>query len=75
MKPYELTPMEHLVYKTIRKYPKGCISDIVLRDLHYIGYSTITPRYKKLVDVGMIWRTGEVRPGASGRMQQVMKAV
>ena len=66
--------LEELVYRTILGYPDGCISDQVRAAHPQLSYSSITARYKALMDKGLIYDTGERRRGASGKMQRVMRA-
>lgn len=72
----DTTRLEGMVYETIRKFGShGCISDEV-RALHpQYPYSSITARYRALMDKGYIVDTGKRRTGASGRNQRVMEAV
>jgi|TARA_R110000787_G_scaffold269501_1_gene376318 hypothetical protein len=70
------THLESLVYKTIFGFgKKGCISDQVREKHPHLAYSSITARYRKLLDRNQIIDTGERRPGNSGRNQRVMVAV
>ena len=67
--------LEQLVYSAIHKFgARGCISDDV-RDM-YPGYpySSITARYRALLDKNFIVDTGERRKGRSGKRQRVMIA-
>ena len=67
--------MESLVYETIAAYgPDGCISDDVLAKLPFLPYSSVTARYKALIDKGFIEVIG-ARKGTSGRLQRVMRKV
>ena len=67
--------MESLVYETIAAYgPDGCISDDVLAKLPFLPYSSVTARYKALIDKGFIEVIG-TRKGVSGRLQRVMRRV
>jgi len=67
--------LEKLVLGSIAEFgQRGCISDEV-RFMHPgLPYSSITARYKALVDGGHIYFTGEKRKGCSTRMQRVMTA-
>lgn len=69
-----VSKMEQEVLDVIREYP-DCISDQVLSHFATRRYSTITARYTALIEKGLIFDTGERRPGISGRSQRVMKAV
>lgn len=64
--------MEQIVYEAIKGFPDGCISDEVLEALPQYGYSSVTPRYRALLDKGFIEITG-TREGRSGKKQRVMK--
>ena len=69
----DTTKMESLVYETIAAYgPDGCISDDVVSKLAFLPYSSVTARYKALIDKGFIEVIG-TRKGASGRLQRVMR--
>lgn len=69
----DTTKLEKLVYEAIKGFPEGCISDQVLELFPQYPYSSITGRYKALLDKGYIEITG-VKVGRSGRKQRVMKA-
>lgn len=65
-----------MVYEAIRKFgPEGCISDEVLAMYPGYPYSSITARFRALLDKGFIEDTGLRRPGRSGRNQRVLRAV
>lgn len=66
------TKLEQIVYEAIKGFPDGCISDEVLEALPQYGYSSVTPRYRALLDKGFIEITG-TREGRSGKKQRVMK--
>jgi len=66
------TKMEKMVYEAIKGFPDGCISDEILELYPNYPYSSITARYKALLDKGFIEISG-VRTGKSGRKQRVMK--
>ena len=68
------TKLEQLVYEAIKGFPDGCISDEILEMYPNYPYSSITARYRALLDKGFIEVTG-VRRGKFGRNQRVMKAV
>lgn len=71
----DTTKMEQMVYEAIAKSGEtGCISDDILEQFPHLPYSTITARYKSLVDKGFVEIIG-VREGKSGRKQRVMRAV
>ncbi len=69
----DTTKLERIVYEAIQSFPNGCISDEVLEALPDHRYSSITPRYKALLQKGFIEITG-TKEGRSGRNQRVMKA-
>ena len=71
------TPMlEAMVYETIKKFgEQGCISDQILALHPSYPYSSITARYRALLDKGFIVDTGERRKGQSGRNQRVLKTL
>jgi hypothetical protein len=71
----DTTALEELVYYTVRSFGAiGGISDQV-RALHPDkAYSSITARFKALVDKGYIFDSGERRPGEKGRGQRVLIA-
>ena len=68
------TKLEQIVYEAIKGFPEGCISDEILKMYPNYPYSSITARYRALLDKGFIEVTG-VRRGKFGRNQRVMKAV
>jgi len=69
----DTTKLERIVYEAIQSFPEGCISDEVLEALPDYRYSSITPRYKALLQKGFIEITG-TKEGRSGRNQRVMRA-
>lgn len=64
--------LEKIVYEAIKGFPDGCISDEILEKYPQYPYSSITARYKTLLDKGFIEITG-TRVGRSGKKQRVMK--
>ena len=70
----DTTKLERMVYEAIKSHPDGCISDEILEKYPQYPYSSITARYRALLDKGFIEVTG-VRRGKFGRNQRVMKAV
>lgn len=71
----DTTGLEQLVYEAILAFgDKGCISDELLRLFPTYPYSSITARYRALMNKGYIVDTGERRRGRSGRNQRVMRA-
>lgn len=72
----DTSALEWIVYKAIRSYgQRGCISDQLITIFNTYPYSSITARYRALLDKNYIEDTGERRPGKSGRNQRVMRAV
>jgi len=69
----DTTKLEQMVYEAIKSHPEGCISDEILEMYPNYPYSSITARYKSLLDKGFIEITG-VRRGKFGRNQRVMRA-
>jgi hypothetical protein len=67
--------MEQIVYDTICQFPDGCIQDEVLQVLNFYPYSSVTARFKALIEKGYIEDTGKTRPGRSGKQQRVIKIV
>jgi hypothetical protein len=74
-KSVDTTNMEQVVYGVIADYPNGCIQDEVLAQLSSYPYSTVTARFRALLDKGYIVDTGLTRPGKSGRNQRVLMIV
>jgi len=68
------TKLEQIVYEAIKGFPEGCISDEILEMYPNYPYSSITARYRALLDKGFIEVTG-VKRGKFGRNQRIMKAV
>jgi hypothetical protein len=66
--------MESLVYEAIKGFPDGCISDEILEMYPDYPYSSITGRYRALLDKGYIEIIG-ARVGRSGKKQRVMKGI
>ena len=66
------TKLETLVYEAIKGFPDGCISDEILEMYPNYPYSSITARYRALLDKGFIEVTG-VKRGKFGRNQRIMK--
>ena len=70
----DTTKLESLVYEAIKSHPDGCISDEILEMYPNYPYSSITARYRALLDKGFIEVTG-VRRGKFGRNQRIMKVI
>ena len=68
------TKLEQMVYEAIKSHPEGCISDEILAMYPQYPYSSITARYRALLDKGFIEVTG-VKRGRFGRNQRVMRAI
>ena len=66
------TKLEQLVYEAIKSFPDGCISDEILEMYPNYPYSSITARYRALLDKGFIEVSG-VKRGKFGRNQRIMK--
>ena len=64
--------LESLVYEAIKGFPDGCISDEILEMYPDYPYSSITARYRALLDKGYIEIIG-TRVGRSGKKQRLMK--
>jgi hypothetical protein len=69
----DTTKLETLVYEAIKGFPEGCISDEILAMYPNYPYSSITARYRALLDKGFIEVSG-VKRGRFGRNQRVMRA-
>jgi hypothetical protein len=68
----DTTKLESLVYEAIKGFPDGCISDEILEMYPKYPYSSITARYKSLLDKDLIEVTG-VKRGKFGKNQRIMK--
>ena len=69
----DTTKLETMVYEAIKGFPEGCISDDILGMFPNYPYSSITARYRALLDKGFIEVSG-VKRGKFGRNQRVMRA-
>ena len=69
----DTTKLEQLVYEAIKSFPEGCISDEILEKYPNYPYSSITARYRALLDKDLIEVSG-VKRGKFGRNQRVMRA-
>lgn len=70
----DTTKLEGMVYAAILKFGSGgCIQDDILALFRTFPYSSITARFRALLDKGLIEDTGERRAGNSGRMQRVLR--
>ena len=70
----DTTKLEQMVYEAIKSHPEGCISDEILEMYPNYPYSSITARYRALLDKGFIEVTG-VKRGRFGRNQRIMRAI
>jgi hypothetical protein len=70
----DTTKLEQMVYEAIKSFPEGCISDEILAMYPNYPYSSITARYRALLDKGFIEVSG-VKRGKFGRNQRVMRAL
>ena len=72
----DTTRLEQMVYEAIKAFgARGCISDEVRAKFSGYPYSSITARYRALLDKGYIEDTGQRRQGQSGRNQRVMRVL
>ncbi|MPQ56368.1 hypothetical protein [Duganella sp. FT27W] len=72
----DITELEQLMLDVIEATgATGCISDEVLACYPSLSYSSVTARFSSLEKKGVIYRSGDTRPGDSGRAQQVMRSV
>jgi uncharacterized protein YwgA len=62
------TKLEQMVYEAIKSFPDGCISDQILDMYPNYPYSSITARYRALLDKGFIEVSG-VKRSKFGRNQ------
>ena len=69
----DTTKLETMVYEAIKGFPDGCISDDILGMFPNYPYSSITARYRALLDKDLIEVSG-VKRGKFGRNQRIMKA-
>ena len=67
------TKLEQMVHEAIKSFPDGCISDEILEKYPQYPYSSITARYRALLDKDLIEVSG-VKRGKFGRNQRIMKA-
>jgi len=70
----DVSRLEYSVLAAIRKLGP-CISDEVREHFPGLSYSSVTARYRSLLDKGLIKDTGKRRKGISGRKQRVMEAM
>lgn len=67
--------LEQTVFEVVQSFPNGCTQDQVLEQLPHLPYSSVTARFRSLLDKNLIEDTGQRKPGKSGRSQRVLKAV
>lgn len=72
---FDPTDIEQVVLGAVMVFPNGAIQDDVLQLLEPQGYKygTITPRFRSLLNKGLLVDTGEKRKAKSGRSQRVLK--
>jgi hypothetical protein len=71
----DVSELERRVLAAIERFGvAGCISDEVQDMLPLLAYSSVTARFRALLDKGLVVDTGARRPGRSGRRQRVMVA-
>lgn len=74
-KSVDTSKLEAMVYEAICRFGEaGCISDEIRDMFPTMPYSSVTARYRALLDKGFIVDTGARKPGKSGRSQRVMRA-
>jgi len=72
----DTTTLERMVYDAVCSFgARGCISDEVRAIYPWLPYSSVTARYRSLLDKKYIADTGARRPGSSGRNQRVLIAI
>ena len=65
-----------VVYAVIARYgDEGCISDDVDVALPHIAHQSLTPRYRQMIDAGMLELTGEKRQGRLKHLQLVRRVL
>lgn len=67
--------LEQIVLGAIMMHTEGATQDDVLQTLSHRGYaySSVTARFRSLLDKKLVLDTGEKRKGKSGRSQRVLK--
>lgn len=70
----DTTYLENEVLKVVKTFTDGCIADEVVAALPTLRAHTVIPRFKPLLDKGLIFDTGIRREGGAGRMQRVIAA-
>jgi len=69
----DTTKLEALVYAAVYAHPEGCIQDEVLAMYPGKPYSSITARFRALLDKKLIEDTGLRKKGRAGRNQRIVK--
>lgn len=70
----DTTKLESMVYEAIKSHGfAGCISDDLQAMFPHLPYSSVTARYRALLDKGFIEIVG-TRRCKSGRSQRIMRA-
>lgn len=72
---FDPTDLEQTVLGAVMVFVDGATQDDVLGILEPYGYKygTITPRFRSLLNKGLLVDTGEKRKAKSGRSQRVLK--
>ena len=71
----DISGLNKIVYDVIANAgADGIHSDEIRNQLPGLAYSSVTARYRKLLDTGRIFLNGKTRKGDSGRSQRVMVA-
>lgn len=73
---FDPTDLEQVVLGAVLMHTQGATQDDVLAVLEPQGYKygTITPRFRSLLNKGLLEVTGEKRKAKSGRSQRVVRA-
>jgi DNA-binding transcriptional ArsR family regulator len=66
--------LEAQVLAAFRSFPDGATADQIVEHLG-LRWNSVTPRFKRLMEQGLIEDTGRRVKGVSGRSQRVLKAV
>jgi hypothetical protein len=65
-----------IIYAEIARYgDDGCISDDVAIAFPHIGIQSLSPRYRQMIDAGMLELTGEKRQGRLKHLQLVRRVL
>ena len=72
----DATKLIDRIYQAMLRYgDHGCIAEDIERDLADVISHSITPRFRQMLDRGMIEYTGEKRMATSKRMQLVRRCL